>query len=276
VFSTLKRNPIFLAVAAVVLVAVLWFAWWTISPLFIRTTLVEGQNINVPAASAPAQDGDMAVKSGDMVDKPADDMAKPEDKMSTEAAGAAMEAPTVAPVVEDKPVDDMATPEDKMAGGSGSVSMETPVAGTMTQDKPQGDMMEGKAEGAAMGEDKAMEEPMGPKVLAVGNFDRKDDIHYANGQAIVAREEDGSYVLRLQDLDAANGPDLYVYVSEHPDPSNSDELNQGGHNLGNLKATTGSFSYALDPSIEPAKIKSVVIYCKAFNVIFSTAALQMQ
>ena len=275
-FSSLKRNPIFLAIAAVVLIAVLWFAWWTISPLFIRTTLVEGQNISVPAASAPAQDDAMADKSGEMVDKSAGDMAKPEDKMSAQAAGAAMETPTAAPVMEGKPVDDMAKPEDKMVGDSGSVSMETPDAGTVAQDKSESDMMEGKAEGATTGEDKAMEEPMGPKVLAVGSFDRKDDIHYANGQAIVAREEDGSYVVRLQDLDAANGPDLYVYVSEHPDPSSSDELNQGGYNLGNLKATTGSFSYALDPSIDPAKIKSVVIYCKAFNVIFSTAALQMQ
>jgi hypothetical protein len=138
-------------------------------------------------------------------------------------------------------------------------------------------MMEGKAEGEMMaGEEKAMQEPMGPMVLATGSFDRKDDVHYASGQAILAREADGSYVVRLQDLDAANGPDLYVYVSEHPNPASSDELDQGGHNLGSLKATNGSFSYALDPMIDPAKIKSVVIYCKAFSVIFSTAALQMQ
>ena len=193
--STLKRNPIFLAIAAVVLVAVLWFAWWTISPLFVRTSLVEGENINVPAASAPT---------------------------------------------------------------------------------PEGEMMEGESEGAMAEEDKAMEKPMGAAVLAVGSFDRKDDVHYANGQAILAREADGSYVVRLQDLDAANGPDLYVYVSEHPNPNTGDELHQGGHNLGTLKATSGSFSYTLDPSIDPAKIKSVVIYCRAFSVIFSTAALQLQ
>jgi hypothetical protein len=233
VFSTLKRNPIFIAIAAVVLVAVLWFAWWTISPLFVRTTLVEGQNINVPAASAPALDGAMA-------DEPAEG--------------------------------DMATPEDEMmADEPNSVAMETPEAmaedsAPMTEATPEGEMME----------DKAMEEPMGAVVLAVGSFDRKDDVHYANGQAILAREEDGSYVVRLQDLDAANGPDLYVYVSEHPNPNNSDELNQGAYNLGTLKATKGSFSYTLDPSIDPAKIKSVVIYCRAFSVIFSTAALQMQ
>jgi hypothetical protein len=153
--------------------------------------------------------------------------------------------------------------------------METPEAVTMPEAKPEGDMMEGEGEGATMGEDKAAE-PMGPMVLSVGNFDRKDDVHYASGQAVLAREADGSYVVRLQDLDAANGPDLYVYVSEHPNPNNSDELHQGGHNLGTLKATNGSFSYTLAPEIDPAKIKSVVIYCRAFSVIFSTASLQIQ
>ena len=272
--STLKRNPIFLAIAAVVLVAVLWFAWWTISPLFVRTTLVEGQNINVPAASAPAQNDTMA-------DKPAEgDMAK-EDAAMADKSGEAMDKSTDTAM--DKPAEgDMAKPEDKMmAEEPGSVAMETPVgmaeeSSPTMEATPEGEMMEGKAEGAMAGEDKVMEEPMGAAVLAVGSFDRKDDVHYANGQAIVAREEDGSYVLRLQDLDAANGPDLYVYVSEHPNPNTSDELNQGGHNLGSLKATNGSFSYELDPSIDPAKVKSVVIYCKAFSVIFSTAALQMQ
>ena len=114
----------------------------------------------------------------------------------------------------------------------------------------------------------------GPKVLWTGNFDRKDDVHYANSQAIIARQEDGSTVVRLQDLDAANGPDLFVYVSEHPNPNTSDELHQGGHNLGTLKATNGSFNYTLDPSVDTSKIKSVVIYCRAFSVIFSAAKLQ--
>ena len=103
--STLKRNPIFLAIAAVVLIAVLWFAWWTISPLFVRTTLVEGQNINVPAASAPAQDNAMADKSAAEMDKP---------------GVAAMEKPTEG---------DMAKPEEeKMAGQTEDMSAEKQVA----------------------------------------------------------------------------------------------------------------------------------------------------
>lgn len=183
--ARLRRNPIILAFVALVLLGVLAFGWWTISPLFIRTTLVEGDNLAIPAA---AMQGDMAMSE-------------------------------------------------------------------------QGVM--------------PMSDAKSDTILAAGNFDRKDDVHYANGQAFIVKQADGAHTLRLQDLDAANGPDLYIYLSEHPDPANSEQLHEGqDHNLGNLKATTGSFNYAIDPSVDLSKVKSVVIYCRAFSVIFSVAALQ--
>jgi hypothetical protein len=215
--APLRKNPIFLAIAAVVVMAGLAFAWWTISPLFVRTNLAEGQNIAV--APQPTATG--------MMEKPAEVMA-------TATPEIAMEKPTDTPAAMMEP-----TPE---------TAMEKPTATTMAE--------------------------TGPKVLATGNFDRKDEVHYANGQAILAQQDDGSTILRLQDLDAANGPDLFVYVTEHPDPASSEELHQGGHNLGSLKATNGSFNYTLDPSIDTSRIKSIVIYCRAFSVIFSTAKLQ--
>lgn len=228
--TRLRRNPIFLTITAVVVVAGLAFAWWTISPLFIRTSLAEGQNIAVapgPQNSAMASQPTATA----MMEKPAEVMAE-------KTAEAPMDKPTEA----------------------ASMMEPTPQAAPETA-------MEKPTEAAPMTE-------TGPKVLATGNFDRKDDVHYASGQAIIAHQEDGSTIVRLQDLDAANGPDLFVYVSEHPDPKTSDELHQGGHNLGTLKATNGSFNYTLDSSIDASKVKSVVIYCRAFSVIFSTAKLQ--
>ena len=221
-----RRNPIFLAIAAVMVVLGLAFAWWAVSPFFIRTNLAEGQNIAVaPEPQNGAISGQPTATA--MMEKPAEAMA-------TDTPETVMEKPTDTPAAMMEP-----TPE---------AAMEKPSATAMAE--------------------------TGPKVLGTGNFDRKDDIHYANGQAILAHQEDGSTILRLQDLDAANGPDLFVYVTEHPDPKSSEELHQGGHNLGTLKATNGSFNYTLDPSIDTSKIKSVVIYCRAFSVIFSTAKLQ--
>ena len=191
--ARLKRNPVLLAFLMLVLIAGLWFAWWTISPLFIRTTLVEGDNISIPGAGTQNSDG-----------------------VTTEAKGDSM------------------------------------VAGTMK------------------------DATMPDTIVATGSFDRIDDVHYASGQAILVKQADGSMSLRLQDLNAANGPDLYIYLSEHPNPGTGEQLHEGGeYNLGSLKATTGSFNYDIDPSIDLSKIKSVVIYCRAFSVIFSVAGLEV-
>ncbi|MGA7730301.1 MAG: DM13 domain-containing protein [Chloroflexia bacterium] len=232
-----RRNPIFLVVVGLVLVIALAFAWWTISPLFIRTSLVEGQNITVPEASNSTTDT-TSMATPTLTN---DSMGGATDNMEGTASPENTPTPTTAD-------------GDSMSGAT--EDMESPTESTT--EEQAGESME----------------PAGPMVLATGTFDRKDSVHYADGQAILAREADGSHVIRLQDLDAANGPDLYVYVSEHSNPQSSDELHMGEHNLGSLKATNGSFSYTLDASIDPARIKSVVIYCKAFSVLFSTAPLQ--
>ncbi len=233
-----RRNPLFLIVAGVILVAAVAFAWWTISPLFVRTTLVEGDNINVPAVVA---DNSTAVPATATAIPTATTIAATSDDSMDDSAANSDSMSDATPVMDD-------------AGNAGDSDME----GEMAMDKPSDESME----------------PSGPVVLAAGNFDRKDSVHYANGQAVLARDVDGSYILRLQDLDAANGPDLYVYVSEHPNPQTSGELHTGEHNLGTLKATNGSFSYTIDPEIDATRIRSVVIYCKTFDVLFSTAALQ--
>lgn len=238
---TVRKNPLILAIVGVVVVAALAFAWWTISPLFIRTTLVEGQNINVPAVSSTDRNPTITeptVAADTIVIAPVETKEEPApETMPTEQ------------ITEKTDTMEQATVSPPMIPTAESIAIAAP---TVT---PQP---------AALNE---------PRVFANGYFDHKDTIHYADGQAILARDEEGNNIVRLQDLAAANGPDLYVYVTEHPDPSNSNELHMGGYNLGALKATNGSFSYVLDPAIDVSKIKAIVIYCKAFSVIFSTATL---
>jgi hypothetical protein len=53
-----------------------------------------------------------------------------------------------------------------------------------------------------------------------------DGIHDAKGNAgVIPLESGGGYVLRLEDLIATNGPDLYVYLST--DKNVSDFVNLG-------------------------------------------------
>ncbi len=84
----------------------------------------------------------------------------------------------------------------------------------------------------------------------------------------------GQRLLRLEPFKAGNGPGLYVYLSGHPTPRSSAELHaDGAVELAPLKGNVGNQNYLLPPDLDLAVFKSVVIYCKPFSVVFSTAAL---
>ena len=117
------------------------------------------------------------------------------------------------------------------------------------------------------------EESAGPVQLATGRFKDADSIHKGSGTATLYRLADGQHVLRLEGFEVTNGPDLRVLASAHPDPTNGDEVHQGYRDLGALKANIGSQNYALPADVDAASFHSVVIYCRAFSVIFSVAAL---
>jgi hypothetical protein len=116
--------------------------------------------------------------------------------------------------------------------------------------------------------------PPAPVALLRGQFTRIDALHHAEGTATIYRLPDGQRILRFEPFRAANGPGLFVYLAGHPRPRSSGELHgQGAVELAPLKATTGNQNYALPPDLDLAAFKSVVIYCKPFSVVFSTAAL---
>jgi len=78
----------------------------------------------------------------------------------------------------------------------------------------------------------------------------------------------GAYTLRFKDFSVRNGPDLFVYLS----PA-AKGYRAGALELGKLKATDGSFSYALPAGTDPAIFASAVIWCKQFSVQFAVAPL---
>jgi hypothetical protein len=96
-----------------------------------------------------------------------------------------------------------------------------------------------------------------------------DGIHDAQGIVKVIPIEDGGNVLRLEDLVVTNGPDLYVYLST--DKSASDIVN-----LGRLKANIGNQNYLVPDGTDLTKYDTVLIWCKAFSVLFGSADLRAQ
>lgn len=101
-----------------------------------------------------------------------------------------------------------------------------------------------------------------------GSFVGVDDgIHNAEGIAKIISLTDNSNILRLDGLKATNGPDLYVYLAT--DNSASDTVN-----LGRLKANNGNQNYDIPLGTDLSKYDTVLIWCKAFSVLFGSAELK--
>jgi len=93
-----------------------------------------------------------------------------------------------------------------------------------------------------------------------------DGIHDAQGDAYTIPLEDGGNVLRLENFESTNGPDLFVYLA-------TDENASEFVNLGELKASKGNQNYEIPENTDLGKYNKVLIWCKAFGVLFGSAEL---
>ena len=115
----------------------------------------------------------------------------------------------------------------------------------------------------------------GPEVVSSGSFRDADSFHRGSGTATVYRLPDGSHLLRLEDFEVTNGPDLRVLLAAAADPQSREELQAGGYvHLEKLKGNIGNQNYEIPADIDPATQGSVIIYCMPFQVIFSVASLE--
>jgi hypothetical protein len=115
----------------------------------------------------------------------------------------------------------------------------------------------------------AQGQPALPSTVRTGMFEGADDFHFGRGDALLIQTGPNSYVLRFENFSVRSGPDLFVYLSREQDGRRVEE----SLNLGKLKATDGAFNYELPPSIDLAGVKSAVVWCKQFSVLFAHAQL---
>lgn len=104
-----------------------------------------------------------------------------------------------------------------------------------------------------------------------GAFMSRD--HPTSGKAMVLAMQDGSRLLRLEDLDTDNGPDLRVYLSTAPASAPGSAFNDDFVDLGALKGNIGSQNYTIAANVDASKYQSVVIWCRRFSVAFGVAPL---
>ena len=114
-----------------------------------------------------------------------------------------------------------------------------------------------------------------PRKVRQGEFRDADSFHRGSGQAVIFATPGGMHLLRLENLDVTNGPALHVILSPHEDPTRPSEVKLGGYvDLGPLKGNRGNQNYPIPAGVDVSTVNSVVIYCKPFSVVFSTASLQ--
>jgi hypothetical protein len=234
-------------VLVILAIALLPVAWYLGSPLLINKTVDE----SFPGAAMPAQN-QPAMISDDIKGA-----ADPTANAMEDSASGAMPAATAA-----SSAGAAMGPTDAMAGNDSGAAME-PKETAVANDS-----------GAAMEPKETAVAGIEPVALSNGQFGEIDAIHKGQGKATLFKLPDGKRVLRLEDFKVTNGPDLYVYLSGHPMPRNGEQVHQGGFEVAQLKGNIGNQNYELPGDLDLSQFQSVVIYCRRFSVVFSTAELK--
>jgi hypothetical protein len=107
-----------------------------------------------------------------------------------------------------------------------------------------------------------------PRLIGAGEVQGADEFHFGSGRAELF-DVDGMHVVQLREFSVRNGPDLYVYLSGHPE-----QLSEDAINLGRLKATDGDFGYDVPDGAMLPKMPYLLVWCEAFAVLFATASLE--
>ena len=234
-----KRRGVIIG-AVLVAIPVLALAWWLGSPLFIDRVVDE-----------PFPRAAMAVIPDDMTEERVEEVmeeAEAEDVMVEEPMPEMPDAATVTAVAETTlaPVAD---------GAETAEATEAPT----TTDAPA----------------TTTTQPAGPVLLYRGVFVDGDSFHTGSGDVLVYRLEDNSLLLRLEDIEVKNGPDLNVIVTPRPTVAGRDDVRVEGHlDLGDLKGNIGSQNYELPADYIPPDEFSVVVFCVPFQVVFASAEMR--
>jgi len=108
------------------------------------------------------------------------------------------------------------------------------------------------------------------KVLSEWNFRSTEDITTSGSIKIVQTWD--SHILRIEDLQTTNGPDLFVYLSEKKSLQDESDV-KGSYRLAKLKWNSGNQNYEIPNDIDISQYHSVAIHCRAYNHSFGYAEL---
>jgi hypothetical protein len=110
-----------------------------------------------------------------------------------------------------------------------------------------------------------------PVTVAQGSFRSLE--HQTTGQAILLRFSNGTVILRIENLDTSNGPDVHVTLSPDASTTSERDYNSGYLDLGSLKGNKGNQNYLVPAGTDLSRYRSAVIWCKRFSVGFGVAPI---
>jgi hypothetical protein len=111
------------------------------------------------------------------------------------------------------------------------------------------------------------------KALLEGSFKGVDKFHTGSGIASIVKDGDHAQV-KLSNFSSTAGPDLEVWLVSVEPKRDGDVTKAKYLSLGKLKSTSGDQVYSIPAGTDLTQYKSVVIWCKAFSVLFSSAGLK--
>ena len=111
------------------------------------------------------------------------------------------------------------------------------------------------------------ERPAGAETEATGAFVSRD--HDTSGQASVLVDGSGARILRFEELDTSNGPDLNVFLV----PNGADGVGDA-IDLGDLAGNLGDQNYSIPASVDLDRYDTVLIWCVRFSSPFGEALLR--
>jgi len=157
--------------------------------------------------------------------------------------------------------------DEPLPGDVTSKKENPPIMGDLQQMSPEQKIQFEKAMEEMKDKVIEMNEEMGMPmigIIAEGNFQAQ--AHEVKGRARLIRHDDKT-ILRFEDFETINGPDLHIYLSQ--DLGTADFVD-----LGKIRATKGNVNYTVDPSIDTTKYRNVLVWCEPFSVLFSYAELK--
>ncbi len=103
------------------------------------------------------------------------------------------------------------------------------------------------------------------EAVAQGNF--VASAHEVAGNVKIIREAGRGDYISFEDFETVNGPDLFIYLA-------TDTTAEDFVNLGEIKATRGNVNYEIPAGTDLEKYDTVLVWCRAFSVLFSYAELE--